>query len=96
MDMTVRTWDLPGARLLDCFLVESAATSVSMSNVGDFLATTHVDDLGVYLWSNRTMYAAASLQPLSSDYQPELLAMPTTLEQGESLVVLIWFMAELK
>ena len=37
-------------RLLDCFLVESAATSVSMSHIGDFLATTHVDDLGVYLW----------------------------------------------
>ncbi|XP_062509636.1 WD repeat-containing protein 36-like [Corticium candelabrum] len=81
MDMTVRTWDLPAAKLLDCFLVESAATSVSMSEVGDFLATTHVDNLGVYLWSNRFMYSAISLRPLPPNYQPEMLAMPTTGEQ---------------
>ena len=37
-------------RLLDCFLVESPATSLSISPVGDFLATAHVDDVGIYLW----------------------------------------------
>ena len=37
-------------RLIDCFLVESPVTSLAMSPVADFLVTTHVDDLGVYLW----------------------------------------------
>lgn len=36
--------------LIDCFLVDSAAVSLTMSPTGDFLASTHVDDLGIYLW----------------------------------------------
>lgn len=28
-----------------------APVSVSMSPTGDFLATAHVDSLGIYLWS---------------------------------------------
>ena len=37
-------------RLIDYFLVESPATSIAFSPTGDFLATSHVDDLGIYLW----------------------------------------------
>lgn len=44
--------------LVDCFLVAMAPVSMSMSPTGDFLATTHVDSLGVYLWS----------EPFSSQY----------------------------
>ncbi|KAI3362543.1 hypothetical protein L3Q82_012817, partial [Scortum barcoo] len=51
MDCTVRTWDLPSGCLVDCFLVAMAPVGVSVSPTGDFLATAHVDSLGVYLWS---------------------------------------------
>lgn len=44
--------------LVDCFLVAMAPVSMSMSPTGDFLATTHVDSLGIYLWS----------EPISSQY----------------------------
>ena len=37
-------------RLIDYFLEESPATSIAFSPTGDFLATSHVDDLGIYLW----------------------------------------------
>lgn len=36
--------------LIDCFLVDSSAVSLAMSPTGDFLASAHVDDLGIYLW----------------------------------------------
>jgi len=36
--------------LVDCFLVDAAAVSLSMSPTGNFLASSHVDTLGVYLW----------------------------------------------
>lgn len=36
--------------LVDCFLVDSAAVSVSFSPTGNFLASSHVDCLGIYLW----------------------------------------------
>lgn len=37
--------------LVDCFLVAMAPVGVSLSPTGDFLATAHVDSLGIYLWS---------------------------------------------
>ncbi|CAH3115617.1 unnamed protein product [Pocillopora meandrina] len=78
MDSSVRTWSLPAARLIDCFLVESPVTSLAMSPIADFLVTTHVDDLGVYLWSNKTLYDEVSLIPLPADYQPTLEELPVT------------------
>lgn len=44
--------------LVDCFLTAMAPVSVSLSPTGDFLATAHVDSLGVFLWS----------EPISSHY----------------------------
>ncbi|NWR76965.1 WDR36 protein, partial [Centropus unirufus] len=78
MDCTIKTWDLPSGCLIDCFLVDSAAVSLTMSPTGDFLASTHVDDLGIYLWSNRSLYSLVSLRPLPADYEPSLVALPGT------------------
>ncbi|XP_065834834.1 WD repeat-containing protein 36-like isoform X2 [Oscarella lobularis] len=78
MDSSVRTWDLPSARLIDYFIVESPATGISLSPTGDFLATIHADDLGIYLWSNKTLYSQVSLRPLPVDYQPRVVDLPTT------------------
>ncbi|KAI0213406.1 WD repeat-containing protein 36 [Lamellibrachia satsuma] len=78
MDSTVRTWDLPSGRLVDCFLVDSAVTSLALSPTADFLATTHVDDLGIYLWSNMTLYTHVALRPLAADFEPQLMDVPAT------------------
>ncbi|XP_022111358.1 WD repeat-containing protein 36-like [Acanthaster planci] len=84
MDSTIRTWDLPSSRLLDSFLVEDAATSLTLSPTGDFLATAHVDDLGVYLWSNKTLYTHLPIRPLPDTYEPSTVAQPgTSLEPEE-------------
>ncbi|GAB0205423.1 WD repeat-containing protein 36 [Grus japonensis] len=64
--------------LIDCFLVDSAAVSLTMSPTGDFLASTHVDDLGIYLWSNRSLYSLVSLRPLPADYEPSVETLPST------------------
>ena len=37
-------------RLVDCFLLDSPATSLAFSPTGDFLATSHLDDIGIFLW----------------------------------------------
>jgi U3 small nucleolar RNA-associated protein 21 len=52
-----------------------------MSPCGDYLATTHVDDLGVYLWTNSTLYSFVSLRPLPADYRPSLVELPTSKHQ---------------
>ena len=60
------------------FLVDSPATSLALSPTGDFLASSHVDDLGIYLWSNKTLYSHVSLCPLPTNHTPSLTELPTT------------------
>lgn len=44
-----------------------APVSVSMSPTGDFLATTHIDSLGIYLWSVIAEYPGATMISLTFD-----------------------------
>ncbi|KAM9329979.1 WD repeat-containing protein 36 [Gastrophryne carolinensis] len=76
MDCTIKVWDFPSGCLIDCFLLDSAAVSLTMSPTGDFLATAHVDDLGLYLWSNKSLFSLISLRPLPSDYEPIVVMLP--------------------
>ncbi|XP_040914708.1 WD repeat-containing protein 36 [Toxotes jaculatrix] len=82
MDCTIRTWDLPSGCLVDCFLVAMAPVAVSMSPTGDFLATAHVDSLGVYLWTNKSLYGPVGLRPLPVDYQPATETLPGVTAAG--------------
>ncbi|TRY54325.1 hypothetical protein DNTS_021301 [Danionella cerebrum] len=78
MDCTIRTWDLPSGSLIDCFLVDAAPVSISLSPTGNFLASSHVDGLGVYLWSNNTLCGMVSLRPLPADFEPTVIMLPGT------------------
>ncbi|XP_072270052.1 WD repeat-containing protein 36 [Pyxicephalus adspersus] len=69
--------------LIDCFLLDSAVVSLTMSPTGDFLATAHVDDLGIYLWSNKSLFSLISLRPLPSDYEPVVVMLPGANEETE-------------
>ncbi|PSN35551.1 WD repeat-containing protein 36 [Blattella germanica] len=87
MDCTIRTWDVPSSQLIDCFQVAAACTSLSLSPTGDFLATIHVDYLGVFLWSNQTLYSHISLRQISDSAEFPLMELPTTQVQIEEDVV---------
>ncbi|WFD30083.1 rRNA-processing protein utp21 [Malassezia sp. CBS 17886] len=63
-DSVVRTFDLATAQLIDAFRTPSMATSVTFSPTGDFLATAHVDSVGVHLWANRTQFTSVPLRAL--------------------------------
>ncbi|XP_019740918.1 WD repeat-containing protein 36 [Hippocampus comes] len=76
MDCTIRTWDLPSGSLVDCFLISMTPVGVSMSPTGDFLATSHVDSLGICLWTNKSLCGPVGLRPLPADYQPEAETLP--------------------
>ncbi|XP_054268854.1 WD repeat-containing protein 36 [Macrosteles quadrilineatus] len=78
MDCTIRTWDIPSAQLVDCFQVDAACTSITMSPTGELLATSHVDYKGIFLWSNKTLWSLVSLKPLSLDSAIPLVSLPST------------------
>ncbi|SJX64478.1 related to UTP21-U3 snoRNP protein [Sporisorium reilianum f. sp. reilianum] len=88
MDAVIRTFDIPSARLVDAFKVASIATSVTFSPTGDFLATAHVDSVGIYLWANKTQFSPVALQGLDEmaevvdeDEAAVAVALPTV--QGD-------------
>ena len=79
MDCLIKVWDLPSGKLIDCLKFDSAPTSICFSPTSEFLATTHVNDLGLYLWSNKTLYSHVPLRQLPDDYEPiEQIRLPNT------------------
>ncbi|KAI7894563.1 Utp21 specific WD40 associated putative domain-containing protein [Mucor mucedo] len=77
LDGTVRTWDLPTGAMIDIFKVEDVVTCLAFAPDSDFLATAHVDNVGIFLWSNRTQYSNISLRSIPEDYEAQLLQLPS-------------------
>ena len=82
LDSIIRTFDIPTGRLIDAFRTPSVATSLSFSPTNDFLATSHVDNVGVFLWANRAQYAEASFQTVSEADIVDI-GLPTMQEDGD-------------
>jgi U3 small nucleolar RNA-associated protein 21 len=79
MDCLVKVWDIPSGKLIDCFRFDKAPTSVCFSPTSEYLVTTHVNELAIYLWSNKTLYSHVPLKQLPDDYEPlETVEMPNT------------------
>lgn len=49
-DSIIRVWDLPTGHLIDGVRTKSIVTAMAFSGTGEFLATAHVDSVGVNLW----------------------------------------------
>ncbi|PON41112.1 Guanine nucleotide-binding protein, beta subunit [Parasponia andersonii] len=60
MDGTLRIWDVILARQIDAIHVDVSITALALSPNMDICATTHVDQNGVYLWVNQSMFSGAS------------------------------------
>lgn len=78
MDCTIRTWDIPSAHLIDIFQVESPCISLTFSPTGDRLATAHVDELGIFLWANKTLFDHVFLRPITEKSEIPVIELPTT------------------
>ncbi|XP_045524654.1 WD repeat-containing protein 36 isoform X1 [Pieris brassicae] len=86
MDCTICTWDIPSAQLVDIFSVEEPCTSLSMSPTNDYLATSHVGELGVFLWANKLLYERIFLKPVDRKAAiVPILKLPTTVSEKPDL-----------
>ena len=77
VDGTVRTWDLPSGHAVDRFKVDQIATSVSFSPAGDFLATAHVNSVGICLWANRAQFSNVILRRVPDEEEITSVMMPS-------------------
>jgi len=87
MDCTGKVWDLPTGQCVDYVQFDSPATSVDMSPSSDLMATSHVGDLGIYLWINKTLYEHVTLAPVSSSAAPVKLTLPSNMHVATSDIV---------
>lgn len=67
LDGAIRTFDVPSGLLVDAFRPPSVATSLTFSPTADFLATTHVGSLGIFLWANRAQFTSVNLVGLEEE-----------------------------
>jgi len=87
LDKTVKVWHVPTGNLIDHIGFSSHVTSLSMSPTSDFLSTTHENDLGVYLWCNKSLYRQVSLKPLNQEEtQPIFIRMPSVKQSQEDIL----------
>ncbi|KAA8492447.1 WD repeat-containing protein 36 [Porphyridium purpureum] len=56
MDGTIRTWSLLEGKCFDLVHCSQPPVSIACSPVGDFIATSHVDSLGIVLWVNKRFF----------------------------------------
>ncbi|KAK4756150.1 hypothetical protein SAY87_006277 [Trapa incisa] len=94
MDGSLRIWDVILARQIDAVYVEVAITALSLSPNMDVLATAHVDQNGVYLWANQSMFSGSSdVHSYASGREvvnvklPSISSKEEDLEHGEDSVV---------
>ncbi|XP_020672729.1 WD repeat-containing protein 36 [Dendrobium catenatum] len=59
MDGSLRIWDVILARQIDAISVDVSITAISLSPSMDILATSHVDQNGVYLWVNQVLFSGS-------------------------------------
>lgn len=85
MDATIKVWDIPSSYMIDHFRVERPCVSLTMSPTGDFLATSHVNNLGIYLWANKMLFNQISLRSINPNSVAPYVGLPTNMADQLSL-----------
>ncbi|OQR91426.1 hypothetical protein THRCLA_09001 [Thraustotheca clavata] len=80
-DGSVRVWDLPTGKCIDFVKFKHAVTSITMSPTGEFIGTTHVGHVGIFLWANRSYFETVFVD--SEPKEPVLIGMPVPLSELE-------------
>ncbi|ETV90828.1 hypothetical protein, variant [Aphanomyces invadans] len=80
-DGSLRVWDLPTGKCVDFVKFKHAVTSVTMSPTGEFIATAHTTQVGIYLWANRAYFENVFLD--NEPTEPIVMGMPLPLSEEE-------------
>ncbi|TDZ61089.1 U3 small nucleolar RNA-associated protein 21-like protein [Colletotrichum trifolii] len=85
-DFVLRVWDLPTSHLIDAIRLEKPCVALAMSATGEYLAAGIEGELGVAVWTNKTLFTHVPTRQVS-DSEAALLSGPTTSgEGGEGLL----------
>lgn len=85
-DSTVRVWDLPTGHLIDAMKLPAQCTAVSFSPSGEYLATALDGEVGIHIWTNRTLFTHVSTRQITED-EVATMSAPTASGEGGSALV---------
>ena len=85
-DSTVRVWDLPTGHLIDAMKLPSKCNTVAFSPSGEFLATGLDGEVGVHIWTNRTLFTHVSTRQINED---DIITVSAPTASGEGGVATI-------
>lgn len=79
-------WDIATARCVEWLRFEAPVTSVSFSACSSNIATSHVGELGITIWTNRAVFDAVFFEqePLS----PSIIDLPSAVEETQNIDVI--------
>lgn len=81
-DASLRVWDIPTGKCVDWIKFHKPVTGLAVSPTGEFLATTHVGNVGIFLWANRAFFSDVLLD--SEPQAPILMDMPVPLNEVDN------------
>ncbi|KAF2115866.1 Utp21 specific WD40 associated putative domain-containing protein [Lophiotrema nucula] len=85
-DSIIRVWDLPTGHLIDAMKLPQPCTTISISPTGEYLATAQEGEVGVSIWTNRTLFTHVSTRHISES-EIAVITNPTVSgEGGETLI----------
>lgn len=93
LDATIRTWDLPTGGCIDVVKVENnnIVTCLKMSPNGDWLATTHVQGVGVNMWTNRAQFKNVNARIITEEDEErdgiQTIGMPNVSGEGGANII---------
>lgn len=80
-DGVIRVWDLPTGHLIDAMRMTRPCIALAFSETGEFLATACNGDIGVNIWSNKTLFKSVPTRHISEDEIAEVDG-PTASGEG--------------
>ncbi|KAB5535229.1 WD domain-containing protein [Coniochaeta sp. 2T2.1] len=80
-DSVIRVWDLPTSHLIDAFRLEKPCKALAFSGTGEYLAAASENELGVQIWTNRTLFTHVPTRQIS-EKEISSISEPTNSGEG--------------
>ncbi|KAI0014456.1 WD domain-containing protein [Xylariaceae sp. FL0662B] len=80
-DAIIRVWDLPTSHLIDAIRLEKPCTALAFSATGEYLAAASEGELGVNIWTNKTLFMHVPTRQISES-TIEQVSGPTASGEG--------------
>lgn len=90
-DSTIRVWDLPTGHLIDAMKLPRKCNTVAFSPSGEFLATGLDGEVGIHIWTNRTLFTHVSTRQIS---ETDIATVSAPTASGEGGIAVIEAAAE--